>query len=657
MKKTMLGLAVLMTATFVSCNNDQEVNGNEEASVKVSAGINESSRTALGSNASTVTWSSGDKIYLFDSDGASDCVMTLTDGAGTTLGTFTGVINGELAKMDRSLYPVPTVENGTYSFDLPSVRVYSEDSNAPMIGNFNNATNHVSFENLAAMVRVGLYGQNVTNGSEITLTLNGDGNIAGKAVVDLQNGKLLEIEGNGRTVTITGVPADAPYVDIPVPAATYTGYKVTLNGEEIAEKNESQTLGEDDTAIIGQVSPVEYVAFSTDVLQSEEEMNVDYAILGSDGLGCFYEFQEENPQLPERVVIWNGNKSVDTGEAVELEVNFNEQGLPTSIIAGELTIVLGNHEGNTFDAFAVLDSGESELYEDLELQDGMTWESYLDALSNIESRAPSRNPNLGPINLAVNGVGCAISVSAAIVGAPTVVGTYIGWAMATLSCGSAFAGIANQMGWIDTPAGAGNVVNAIAAFGSCVRPSNPIAWTSCFVGIAGTITGLVDQWLNDHQDEIQLGNGALISGNGDVKITLTWNKPSDIDLHCDTPSGAHIYFGDKRPSGTNGWLDFDNIPGFPTCTDPENIFFNPAEPGTYRVSLHYFSDRNNVGPVNYKVVILINGVGRVYEGVINYPENNYQHVEIATFTIGEGSRAVPSLKAATWDWSNLPAKK
>ena len=270
-----------------------------------------------------------------------------------------------------------------------------------------------------------------------------------------------------------------------------------------------------------------------------------------------------------------------------------------------------------------------------------------------QSRAVSRNPRLRPINVALNGVGCAISVAAAIVGTPTAIGTAVGWGLAAMSCGSALATIANEMQWIDTSSVPGNIIASFAAIGSCINPSNPLAWTSCAVGALGAITGWLDQFLNDRQDDIQLGNGALVSGNGDVKITLTWNKTSDIDLHCKTPEGAHIYFGNRHPQGTNGWLDFDNIPGFPDCTDPENIFFEPAAAGQYDVYLHYYSDNNNNGPVNYKVVIFINGVGEVFEGTINRVDDI---VPFKTFVMGAASRAAVPFRAITWDWNNLPAK-
>ena len=145
------------------------------------------------------------------------------------------------------------------------------------------------------------------------------------------------------------------------------------------------------------------------------------------------------------------------------------------------------------------------------------------------------------------------------------------------------------------------------------------------------------------------GEGVLLTGNGEVKITLTWDDYADIDLHCIDPSGAHIYYANKY-SPTGGYLDYDNTHAY----GPENIYFNPAPVGTYKVYLHYYSENNGVSSVNYSVVIFKNGQGLRYLGTIS---GEGSIVDIDTFTIeGANSAELRTSNATTIDWNNLPKK-
>jgi peptidyl-Asp metalloendopeptidase len=66
---------------------------------------------------------------------------------------------------------------------------------------------------------------------------------------------------------------------------------------------------------------------------------------------------------------------------------------------------------------------------------------------------------------------------------------------------------------------------------------------------------------------------------GDLSARLDWNTPTDIDLHLNEPSGAHVYFFNKV--GPTARLDFDNTAGY----GPENICVGAgrAASGTYRI--------------------------------------------------------------------------
>ena len=82
-------------------------------------------------------------------------------------------------------------------------------------------------------------------------------------------------------------------------------------------------------------------------------------------------------------------------------------------------------------------------------------------------------------------------------------------------------------------------------------------------------------------------NGVCV-GNGQLRITMTWNVRGDMDLHVVPPCGTEIYYG--RLTACGGTLDVDSCPAqspagtTDPCTGPENVFW-PSTPanGTYHV--------------------------------------------------------------------------
>jgi hypothetical protein len=80
-----------------------------------------------------------------------------------------------------------------------------------------------------------------------------------------------------------------------------------------------------------------------------------------------------------------------------------------------------------------------------------------------------------------------------------------------------------------------------------------------------------------------------------MRASLAWFNFDDLDLHVIEPSGAHIYFGNKRPSPKGGALDVDmNIS--PTVRNAvENIRWTQSlADGVYRVSVCNFTKRESI---------------------------------------------------------------
>ncbi len=84
---------------------------------------------------------------------------------------------------------------------------------------------------------------------------------------------------------------------------------------------------------------------------------------------------------------------------------------------------------------------------------------------------------------------------------------------------------------------------------------------------------------------------------GDLTVTLLWNTVDDLDLHIDCPNRAHISYQNR--SGCGGMLDVDKnarrkkngIPMGPVTREPiENIFWDSAQSGKYRIRINLFKE-------------------------------------------------------------------
>ncbi len=119
--------------------------------------------------------------------------------------------------------------------------------------------------------------------------------------------------------------------------------------------------------------------------------------------------------------------------------------------------------------------------------------------------------------------------------------------------------------------------------------ASPAGAVGPYVGLAATVTQV---------------------GTGDVQVTLSWDVDSDVDLHVVDPTGAEIFYSQRRsPSG--GELDLDSnaacrIDGVRN----ENITWpvGRAPRGRYTVRVDYWS---SCGVSRTNFTVRINSVGTV----------------------------------------------
>ncbi|MGE0352020.1 MAG: YfaP family protein [Gemmatimonadales bacterium] len=132
-------------------------------------------------------------------------------------------------------------------------------------------------------------------------------------------------------------------------------------------------------------------------------------------------------------------------------------------------------------------------------------------------------------------------------------------------------------------------------------------------------------------DEMAQPVNILRVGSGDVQVSVSWDAPTDVDLHVIDPDGEEIYFGNLT-SASGGTLDLDSNPA---CNldniNNENVVWptGTAPSGTYTVFLDYWSDCSQ--PVsNYVVTVLIRGQpAQIFSGSMT---TTGQQAQIGTFT-------------------------
>jgi hypothetical protein len=152
-------------------------------------------------------------------------------------------------------------------------------------------------------------------------------------------------------------------------------------------------------------------------------------------------------------------------------------------------------------------------------------------------------------------------------------------------------------------------------------PDETIEFTSASVDLNSFTQGRPPCW----------GEMTTSVGTGDVQITLTWQDYADIDLYVEDPTGEVVYYGNDYVS-SGGQLDRDNTCGDYIQGQPENIFWpqGGAPSGTYKVSVDYFGDCEDAGPVQWTVRTVVGGQVQTYNGTLGMQGDNQ---EVTTFNI------------------------
>ncbi len=278
-----------------------------------------------------------------------------------------------------------------------------------------------------------------------------------------------------------------------------------------------------------------------------------------------------------------------------LSFSFNEEGLPESIMTYNDSIVIsfGKYTETGFDAVV---SYEGEIYyvENIEIPEALSRNiSYVSATRGGDKVTISDNLKyVGGI--VANLVSSFIQVAQGhnYAAALKYIEAHVRTFMPVLSeFASDFINESTEIGvfglqtasFLETAGSAAASGTALATLGTS------LAWLSAAYGAYN-----VGEILGEHLAELQIQltellenqKGMLSSGNGALKVTLSWNFYADIDLHAYEPGGDHIYFANPVSYYSDGYLDVDNTRGGPGAI--ENIYWENPLAGVYEFYLDYF---------------------------------------------------------------------
>ncbi len=148
------------------------------------------------------------------------------------------------------------------------------------------------------------------------------------------------------------------------------------------------------------------------------------------------------------------------------------------------------------------------------------------------------------------------------------------------------------------------------------------------------------------KDRVKAQGGKV---EGELRISLSWFNPDDLDLHVSLPKSDKIYFGNPRSGG--GELDVDmNAYGKKSDTEPvENVIFQNQkymEEGTYRVSVNQFNKR---APASLRPGFVIevehNGEVHTFEYSDSVAAKAVIEAVVFTYSKTEGIKIIKSIKA------------
>lgn len=250
-----LCVATLVFAAMLSSCKKKE-NGDEKITTFYATTDSEGSKTDL--NGGTVLWTNGDAVKVFNADGTASATFTLSTGAGTSTGTFTGEI-AESATY-YGVYPNGanhSFANSKLTVNIPQTQTYRANNfslgSATMVAQTTGTT--MNFKHVCGGIAIDLVAGQAASITSIEVTALGNEPLYGDFEVNSSTGEIVSSANGGSTTTLTCSPAvalddtDDTRFYIMLPAQTYTG------GLKVEFKNGSVTVCTKNIATSGVTIP------------------------------------------------------------------------------------------------------------------------------------------------------------------------------------------------------------------------------------------------------------------------------------------------------------------------------------------------------------------------------------------------------------------
>lgn len=244
MKKTifyLLSVIVLMTGCV-----KPEVTTSFMRKVVINAGIETDTKAAV-SETGKFSWQADDCISIMATDG-NFYTFTLKSGAGDKYAMFEGELPTDVNTTDVAVYPavdalssvVYDKTNASLAYTLPSEYTYQEGkSNTPMVAVFEEASEHLAFKHIGALVRFHM--KSMPANSKLVVTAK-DQTLSGSYSIDLTKvgtteGAMISKEASGSNSSITVVynvtdSNSDVVIDVPIPTGIYDALTVEVIDED-----------------------------------------------------------------------------------------------------------------------------------------------------------------------------------------------------------------------------------------------------------------------------------------------------------------------------------------------------------------------------------------------------------------------------------------
>lgn len=216
-------VAAMLLAT--SCQNEEIINQQESNYFRLEVQKGGSSRTAIASDGS-VTWSKGDKLFVYGENGTYGTLMLDDKDAGSESGTFNGFVYGNIKDLKYVAYGDGVKKVGDeVKVTLGDITLLN--SNAPMFATLNpNNLNSVTLQHVCGVVRMNIVG--LPENAIVSVVGKA---IAGSATFNEATATLVaDNTTTEQTIKVTGAK-DSYHIDVPALAGG-TIEKILVNSVE-----------------------------------------------------------------------------------------------------------------------------------------------------------------------------------------------------------------------------------------------------------------------------------------------------------------------------------------------------------------------------------------------------------------------------------------